>query len=42
VLAWINFAGRSDLSGQEARLWAVFMIVPIVPFLYVPASGDLW
>jgi hypothetical protein len=28
VLAWINLAGRSDLSGFRKLVWAVFMIVP--------------
>jgi hypothetical protein len=42
VLAWINLAGRSDLSGTKKLVWAVFMIVPIVPFLYVLTGGDLW
>ena len=42
VLAWINLAGRSDLSGTKKLVWAVFMIVPIVPFLYVLTSCDLW
>ena len=42
VLAWINLVGRSDLSGTKKLVWAVFMIVPVVPFLYVLTSGDLW
>jgi hypothetical protein len=42
VLAWINLAGRSDLTGVQKLAWAVFMIVPIVPFVYVLTGGDLW
>jgi NADH:ubiquinone oxidoreductase subunit 3 (subunit A) len=42
VLAWINLLGRSDLSGVQKLAWAVFMIVPIVPFVYVLTGGDLW
>jgi hypothetical protein len=42
VLAWINLAERSDLNGTKKLVWAVFMIVPNVPFLYVLTSGDLW
>jgi hypothetical protein len=42
VLAWINLARRSDLSGGQKVAWAVFMIVPIVPFVYVLTGGDLW
>ena len=42
VLAWINLAGRSDLSGLQKLAWAVFVIVPVVPFVYVLTGGDLW
>jgi hypothetical protein len=42
VLAWINLLGRSDLSGIQKLAWAVFMIVPVVPFIYVLTGGDLW
>jgi hypothetical protein len=42
VLGWINVAGRSDLNGLQKLAWAVFLIVPIVPFVYVLTGGDLW
>jgi hypothetical protein len=42
VLAWINLARRSDLSRGQKLAWGVFMIVPIVPFVYVLTGGDLW
>jgi hypothetical protein len=42
VLAWINLLGRSDLSGIRKLIWGVFMIVPVVPFVYVLTGGDLW
>jgi hypothetical protein len=42
VLAWINLLGRSDLSGLRKLIWGVFMIVPVVPFVYVLTGGDLW
>ena len=42
VLAWINLAGRTDLSGGRKLVWAVFLIFPIVPFIYVLTGGDLW
>lgn len=35
VLGWINLAGRSDLSGGRKLVWAIFLIVPVVPFVYV-------
>jgi hypothetical protein len=42
VLAWINVAGRSDLSGGQKVVWAIFLLVPLVPFLYILTGGDLW
>jgi hypothetical protein len=42
VLAWINVAGRSELSGGQKVVWAIFLLVPLVPFLYVLTGGDLW
>ena len=42
VLAWINLLGRDDLSGVAKLAWGVFMIVPVVPFVYVLTGGDLW
>jgi hypothetical protein len=42
VLAWINLAGRSDLSGGTKVVWAIALIFPIVPFVYVLTGGDLW
>lgn len=42
VLMWLNLAGRSDLSSGEKLVWAVFGLIPLVPFLYVLVGGDLW
>jgi NADH:ubiquinone oxidoreductase subunit 3 (subunit A) len=42
VLAWINLAGRRDLGSGAKIAWAVFLLIPIVPFLYVLTGGDLW
>ncbi len=42
VLAWINLLGRSDLSGVQKLAWGVFLLVPIVPFVYVLTGGELW
>jgi hypothetical protein len=42
VLGWINLAGRRDLTTGAKVAWAVFLIIPIVPFLYVLTGGDLW
>ncbi len=42
ILAWINIAGRSDIGTGQKVAWAIFVIFPIVPIVYVLASGDLW
>jgi hypothetical protein len=42
ILAWINLSGRSDLETVTKILWAVFLLVPIIPVFYVLFSGDLW
>jgi len=42
VLGWINLAGRSDLNGVQKLVWAILLIVPVVPFVYVLTGGDLW
>jgi NADH:ubiquinone oxidoreductase subunit 3 (subunit A) len=42
VLAWINLLGRSDLTGLQKLAWGVFLLIPIVPFIYVLTGGDLW
>ncbi len=42
VLAWINLLGRRELSGVQKLAWGVFLLVPIVPFVYVLTGGELW
>jgi hypothetical protein len=42
VLMWINLAGRKDLSGAEKLVWAIFGLIPLVPFLYVLTGGNLF
>lgn len=42
VLMWINLASRRDLSGFSKLAWAVFGLIPLVPFLYVLTGGDLY
>jgi hypothetical protein len=42
VLMWINLAVRQDLSGVSKVAWALFGLIPLVPFLYVLTGGDLW
>jgi hypothetical protein len=42
ILMWINLASRTDLTGVAKLAWAVFGLIPLVPFLYVLTGGDLW
>jgi hypothetical protein len=42
ILMWVNLVSRSDLTGFEKLVWAVFGIIPLVPFLYVLTGGNLW
>lgn len=42
VLIWIDLATRSDMSGGAKLAWALFGLIPVVPFIYVLTSGDLW
>ena len=42
VLMWIDLATRTDMTGTRKLVWAIFGLIPLVPFLYVLTSGDLW
>ena len=42
VLIWIDLATRSNLATSTKWAWAILSIVPLVPFIYVLTSGDLW
>ena len=42
VLMWINLASRSDLSAVAKLAWAIFGLIPLVPFIYVLTGGDLY
>jgi hypothetical protein len=42
VLIWINLLGRDDIGGGAKLDWAIFSIIPLVPFIYVLTGGDLW
>jgi hypothetical protein len=42
VLIWIDLATRTDLSGGRKLVWAIFALIPLVPFLYVLIGGELW
>jgi hypothetical protein len=42
VLIWIDLATRRDMAGSWKLAWAIFSLIPLVPFLYVLTGGDLW
>jgi hypothetical protein len=42
ILMWIDLAGRRDIGGVTKLVWALFGLIPFVPFLYVLTGGDLW
>ncbi len=42
ILMWVDLATRSDLTFLAKLAWAVFGLIPLVPFLYVLTGGDLW
>jgi hypothetical protein len=42
VLMWINLLSRTDLSTVGKLAWAIFGLIPLVPFLYVLTGGDLF
>lgn len=40
---WIDLlTDRPDLSTVGKFAWAIFGLIPLVPFLYVLTGGDLW
>jgi hypothetical protein len=42
VLMWIDLATRPRMGTGAKLAWAVFGLIPLVPFLYVITGGDLW
>jgi hypothetical protein len=42
VLIWINLAVRTDIGVGAKIAWALFSIIPLVPFIYVLTGNDLW
>ena len=42
VLMWINLAVRTDMKPLHKVAWAIFGIIPLVPFIYVLTGGDLF
>ena len=42
VLMWIDLATRRNIGGGAKLAWAVFGLIPLVPFLYVLTGVELW
>jgi hypothetical protein len=42
VLMWIDLATTPDMGRGAKLAWAIFGIIPLVPFIYVLTGGDLW
>jgi hypothetical protein len=42
VLIWIDLVSRNDIGAGAKVAWAIFAIIPVVPFVYVLTGGDLW
>ncbi len=42
ILMWIDLATRRDIGSGSKLAWALFGLIPLVPFLYVLTGGDLW
>ena len=40
VLIWINLLGRGDIGFIAKLTWAIAVIVPFVPFVYVLTGND--
>ena len=41
-LMWIDLASRPGMGTGAKLAWAIFGLIPLVPFLYVLTGGDLW
>ena len=42
ILIWIDLLSRTDISRGAKLAWALFVLIPLVPFIYVLTGGDLW
>jgi hypothetical protein len=40
ILIWINLIGRHDIGLLAKLTWAITVIVPLVPFIYVLTGND--
>jgi hypothetical protein len=42
ILIWIDLATRRNMRTFAKVVWAIVVIIPLVPFIYVLTTGDLW
>jgi hypothetical protein len=42
ILIWVDLLGRDDIGAGAKLAWAIFSIIPLIPFVYVLTGGDLW
>ena len=42
ILMWIDLATRQGMGTGAKVAWAIFGLIPLVPFVYVLTGGDLW
>ena len=42
ILIWVDLATRRNIGTGAKLAWALFSLIPLVPFLYVLTGGDLW
>jgi NADH:ubiquinone oxidoreductase subunit 3 (subunit A) len=42
ILMWINLATRTDIGALAKIAWAIFGIIPLVPFIYVLTGNELF
>jgi hypothetical protein len=42
VLIWIDLLTRRNIGTGAKLAWAIFSLIPLVPFIYVLTGGDLW
>jgi hypothetical protein len=42
VLIWADLVRRRDIVRSTKIVWAIFVILPLIPFFYVMFSGELW
>jgi hypothetical protein len=40
VLIWTNLLGRSDLGLVPKLTWAIAVLIPVAPFVYVLTGND--